>query len=117
MIIQFLVFQPVARHYGVLNCLRACTLVFPLVYFLTPFTALLPTSTARQMALFAVMLGKNAAGVFAFPCTTILLTNSARSLRLLGTLNGVSTSISAIGRYVHSRCKSHMNDCCRQGGC
>jgi len=44
------------------------------------------------------MLLKGIAGVFAFPCITILLTNSAKSLRLLGTLNGVATSLSAIGR-------------------
>jgi len=36
--------------------------------------------------------------IFAFPCSTILLTNSAASLRILGTLNGVATSVSAIGR-------------------
>ena len=33
-----------------------------------------------------------------FPCSTIMLTNSAVSLRLLGTLNGVATSVSAVGR-------------------
>jgi hypothetical protein len=35
---------------------------------------------------------------FAFPCSTILLTNSASSLRILGTLNGIATSVGAIGR-------------------
>ena len=98
MLIQFVVFPPVARRCGVLACLRACTLVFPVVYLLTPFAARVPTDGGRQAAVFACMLLKGAAGVFAFPCTTILLTNSARSLRLLGTLNGVATSISAVGR-------------------
>jgi MFS family permease len=37
-------------------------------------------------------------GIFSFPCSTILLTNSASSLRVLGTLNGFATSFSAIGR-------------------
>lgn len=36
--------------------------------------------------------------IVAFPCTTILLTNSASSLRILGTLNGVATTFSGIGR-------------------
>ena len=36
--------------------------------------------------------------MFAFPCAVILITNSASSYRILGTLNGVSTSISALGR-------------------
>jgi len=37
---------------------------------------------------------------FAFPCSTILLTNSASNLRILGTLNGIATSVGAIGRAV-----------------
>jgi len=45
-----------------------------------------------------LMMVKGFCGIFAFPCSTILLTNSAASLRVLGTLNGVATSVSAIGR-------------------
>jgi hypothetical protein len=100
MFLQFLVFPPVARYYGVLNCLKVATLGYPLAYLLTPFAVLFPTPILQQVALFAIMILKLLAGVFAFPCSTILLTNSARSLRLLGTLNGVATSLSAIGRAV-----------------
>ena len=98
MFIQFLVFPPLARQYGVLTSLKAVSIMFPLIYIVTPFTVLLPTSLSRQCAIFVVMLFKSWAVIFAFPCNTILLTNSARSLRLLGTLNGVATSLSAIGR-------------------
>ena len=44
------------------------------------------------------MIIKCLAGVVAFPCSVILLTNSAVSLRILGTLNGVAVSTSALGR-------------------
>lgn len=98
MFIQFLIFPPVARKYGVLNCLKVCTMVFPFIYVLTPFTALFPTPLTRETCMFALMLCKCWAVIFAFPCSTILLTNSAASLRILGTLNGVATSVSAIGR-------------------
>ena len=98
MLIQFIVFPPVARRLGILNCLKICTLSFPLVYLLTPFTALLPTPLTQQTAMFAVMFCKCWGVIFAFPCSTILLTNSAVSLRILGTLNGVATSVSALGR-------------------
>ena len=54
----------------------------------------------QQVAIFLVMMFKCFAAIFAFPCCTILLTNSAISLRILGTLNGVATSVSAIGRAV-----------------
>ena len=98
MFVQFLVFPPVARRYGVLPCLKVATLMFPLLYVATPFTALMPTAFSQQVAMFAIMIVKSFAVVFAFPCITILLTNSAVSQRVLGTLNGVSTSVSALGR-------------------
>ena len=72
--------------------------MFPLIYVVLPFTALLPTPLAQQIGIFVVMLFKCWCGIFAFPCSTILLTNSAVSLRILGTLNGVATSVSAVGR-------------------
>ncbi|RVX69561.1 hypothetical protein B0A52_06625 [Exophiala mesophila] len=98
MLIQFFVFPPFARRFGVLNCLKACSLAFPFIYVATPFTALLSTNQSRQVAMMALMLVKGFCGIFAFPCSTILLTNSATTLSILGTLNGVATSISAIGR-------------------
>lgn len=98
MLVQFFVFPPFARKYGVLNCLKACSLAFPLIYVATPFTAMLPTNSMRQGVMMLLMLTKGFCGIFAFPCSTILLTNSASTLSVLGTLNGVATSISAIGR-------------------
>lgn len=98
MFIQFFAFPSFARRYGVLPCLKVVTAMFPIAYFLTPFTALLPTSTAQQVGLLIVMMIKCWADIFAFPCSNILLTNSAVSLRVLGTLNGVAISISALGR-------------------
>jgi len=98
MLIQFFVFPPVARKLGILYCLKWCACVFPLVYFVMPFTALLPTQRWQVGCGFIVMMAKCCCGIFAFPCSTILITNSASSLRVLGTLNGFATSVSAIGR-------------------
>ena len=98
MVLQFTLFPWLTRKMGALFCMRACTLIFPATYLVLPYTVLLPTDATRQAAILAVMLIKGVAGVFAFPCITILLTNSARSLRLLGTLNGVATSLSALFR-------------------
>jgi hypothetical protein len=99
MVLQFVVFPPIAKRYGILNCLKVVALFFPVVYVITPFSVLLPQSL-RYVAAFFLIMGKMAAGIFAFPCCTILLTNSASSLTVLGTLNGVGTSFSAIGRGV-----------------
>jgi len=96
--IQFLIFPPLARRLGVLNCLKFVSILFPVAYLITPFTALFTTPLTQQAAIFGVMLIKCWAVIFAFPCTTILLTNSATSLRILGTLNGIAVSVSALGR-------------------
>ncbi|CAK4031307.1 MFS general substrate transporter [Lecanosticta acicola] len=98
MVVQFFVFPPLARKYGVLFWLKVVACAFPIIYFITPFTALLPTTRSQVGCMFTVMLLKCLCGIFAFPCSTILLTNSAASLRTLGTLNGIATSVSAVGR-------------------
>lgn len=100
MLIQFLIFPPVTQRYGSLACLKRAALVYPFMYIITPFTVLIGSDTGRQIAVFILMLVKLTAVVFSFPSCTILLTNSASSLSVLGTLNGVATSVSAIGRGV-----------------
>lgn len=47
-----------------------------------------------------VLTLKGFAGILGFPCVTIMLTNSASSLSILGTLNGVATTLSGVGRAV-----------------
>ncbi|KAI4730231.1 MFS general substrate transporter [Aureobasidium sp. EXF-10728] len=100
MFVQFLIFPPVARKYGVVTCLRVCAVCMPIIYFFVPFTALLPDRTSQEAAIFVLMVVKGFFSTFAFPCSTILLTNSASSLRILGTLNGIATSVGAIGRAI-----------------
>ncbi|KAF1982503.1 MFS general substrate transporter [Aulographum hederae CBS 113979] len=97
---QFVIFPPCARKWGVLNCMRICTIAFPLVYFFAPFSTLMPTPIGKEIFLFLLWSVKGLAGSFGFPSSTILLTNSATSLRTLGTLNGISTAISAVGRAI-----------------
>lgn len=70
----------------------------PLAYFLTPYCVLFPTHQTRMAALLFVMFIKAAGIIVAFPSTTILLTNSCPSLRVLGTLNGYATTFSGLGR-------------------
>lgn len=98
MVIQFLIFPPIARKYGIVGCLRVISVILPFIYAITPFTALLPDRRSQQIAIFIAMNLKNFCTTFAFPCSTILLTNCASSLRVLGTLNGIATSVGAIGR-------------------
>lgn len=74
--------------------------VFPIIYFITPFTALIADDTLRYTVFLLVLVVKGFVVIVGFPCTTILLTNSASSLRILGTLNGFATTFSGLGRAV-----------------
>ncbi|EDN08085.1 conserved hypothetical protein [Histoplasma mississippiense (nom. inval.)] len=100
MLTQFFIFPRAAHRYGVLNCLKVVSVVFPITYFLAPFTVLFPSNASRQIAAFLLMCSKLACVVFAFPCCIILLTNSAKSVSILGTLNGVATGASAVGKAI-----------------
>lgn len=95
---QFLLFPPLARNLGVLNCLRIAFLIYPVIFFITPFVSLIPDPTTKQVVMIGLLVVRGLAGTFAFPTSTIMLTNSAASLQVLGTINGVATSVSAIGR-------------------
>ena len=98
MFIQFFIFPYLAKHWGVLKLLKTVSIIVPFTYVITPFTALLPTPTSQQVGVMLVMLVKSFTAICAFPCTMILLTNSATALRVLGTLNGIAVSLSALGR-------------------
>ncbi|KAL2122763.1 hypothetical protein VTJ04DRAFT_3218 [Mycothermus thermophilus] len=97
-VIQFFLFPALCARFGVLNCYRVASILFVPLYFLTPYTALLPSALTRYTALLSILLVKGFAVIVGFPCVTILLTNSATSLRVLGTLNGFATTFSALGR-------------------
>ncbi|KAK0730422.1 major facilitator superfamily domain-containing protein [Lasiosphaeris hirsuta] len=99
-IIQFFLFPVLCARFGVLNCFKVATMVFPLVYLLTPYTALIQDDFLRFAALLGLMFVKGVVVIVGFPCTTIMLTNSASSVRILGTLNGFATAFSGIGRAV-----------------
>lgn len=97
MFVQFLIFPVAARRYGVLNCYKVVASLFPFIYAITPFVVLVPESI-RMATVFVLMVCKLFLVIFCFPCCTILLTNSAANLEVLGTLNGVGVSVSAVGR-------------------
>lgn len=67
---------------------------------LLPYTALIQDDNLRYGFFLALMFVKGCVVIIAFPCTTIMLTNSAASLRILGTLNGFATTFSGIGRAI-----------------
>ncbi|KAG5984349.1 hypothetical protein E4U55_005127 [Claviceps digitariae] len=97
-LVQFVIFSPMVGRWGVLNCYKACCVIMPLVYIITPYTSLFATPTKRLAALAFVLSLKAFSVIVAFPAVIILLTNSCRSLHILGTLNGFVTMFSGFGR-------------------
>jgi MFS family permease len=95
---QFFVFPPLARKVGVLNCFRFCSLIHPLYMFIMPYMVLLPNPTLRWSAVLFTMCTKAASSVIAFPSLTVLITNSASSPAVLGTVNGAAVTVAGFGR-------------------
>lgn len=100
MFVQFIIFPPVAKRFGVLTCMKTCTVLFPVIYIVFPFTSLIESDQKQQIIGLLLIACKCCMTVFAFPCNAILLTNSSASAGTLGTLNGVATSVAEIGRTI-----------------
>ncbi|KAF2182342.1 MFS general substrate transporter, partial [Zopfia rhizophila CBS 207.26] len=99
--IQLTIFPLLARRFGTLGSFKVSSLIFPLIYVLVPFLVLLPPSKFMgRLAILALLLSKSTGTTISFPCSMILLSNSATSKRILGTLNGLATSTSALCRGV-----------------
>lgn len=106
--LQFLFFPPITKYFGVIPCFRFSAALLPLTYFTMPLTALYAGTTASYATMTMLMFLKLIANIFYFPCCTILLTNSASSVEILGTLNGLATSVSGIGRALGPACIGYI---------
>ncbi|TQV98559.1 MFS transporter [Cordyceps javanica] len=87
--VQFILYPALVARWAI---------ALPLVYLITPYASLFTTERARFLAIIAVMILKAFCIIIAFPSTTILLTNSCTSLRVLSSLNGFATMFSALCR-------------------
>lgn len=96
-ILQIVLYPPFVKNFGVLFSLKVSSVAFIFLYLTVPFSVLVPSAKGREACLFAAMIVKTALTMIAWPSSTILITNSASSPALLGTLNGVATSVGAVG--------------------
>ncbi|EWC44781.1 hypothetical protein DRE_06419 [Drechslerella stenobrocha 248] len=107
---QLLIYPPVQHRLGTLRSYRWSLLLFPLAYILTPFLAVLP-STTRDLRLpaagpvvwagiVATQFVQVSGRTFAAPGNVILLINSVENRRALGTVNGLGSSLASLARAV-----------------
>jgi hypothetical protein len=90
-------FPMAVRRLGALGLFRSLALSYPLLYLVTPYVGLLPPST-RMAGVYALAVWKCTLATLVYPSNAILLTNSAPSLLVLGTINGVAASTASLSR-------------------
>lgn len=94
---QMFLFPYVVKRFGTLNTFRFVLMVWPVLYFLVPYTALLP-ERLQTIGIAFCLLWKITAAVLAYPANAIMLTNSAPSMLVLGLINGVAASTASLSR-------------------
>jgi hypothetical protein len=97
MIVTVFFFPIVVRRFGALGLLKLITISYPILYITTPYLVLLPNSL-RMVGVYGVVIWKCTFATMAYPSNAILLANSAPSLLMLGTINGVASSTASLSR-------------------
>lgn len=97
MIATIFFFPYVVRKLGALNLFRVLAFAYPFLYFTTPYMGLLPEHL-KIAGIYFLVIWKCTFMTMAYPSNAILLTNSAPSLFLLGTINGVAASTASLSR-------------------
>jgi len=97
MLATIFLFPFVVRRLGALGLFRLIALSYPILYLTTPYLVLLPPSL-RMIGVYFVVIWKCTFSTMAYPANAILLTNSAPSLLMLGTINGVAASTASLSR-------------------
>ncbi|KAK6331377.1 hypothetical protein TWF730_004459 [Orbilia blumenaviensis] len=99
---QFLVFTPFVHFFGVLRTFRFVTITYPFIYLLTPYIAFLPHDNDGLLftVIYIVLSFKTIYGCLIYPLNSILLTNAAPSLLVLGSINGAAGSVASCMRAI-----------------
>lgn len=107
--LQFLLYPWANGKFGLMRCFRMSLFFFPMAYYLAPYLALLPSTTAPPEAasgaiiwlgISFVLFLQVAARTFALPASIILLNNSSPHPSVLATIHGIGNACSATFRTV-----------------
>ncbi|MCJ1322140.1 hypothetical protein MMC15_007485 [Xylographa vitiligo] len=90
-------FPIIVQRFGTLATFRFVVMSWPVLYFIVPYLVFLPEHL-QYGGIFFCLMWKITAQVLAFPAMTILITNSAPSMMVLGLINGVAASIASLAR-------------------
>ncbi|KAH6635327.1 major facilitator superfamily domain-containing protein [Chaetomium sp. MPI-SDFR-AT-0129] len=90
-------FPMITERLGPLRLFKLMSILYPLLYFFTPYIVLLPESL-RMTSVYIIVVWKCTFSTLAYPANAILLTNSAPTTLTLGTINGAAASTASLCR-------------------
>ncbi|KAK3316643.1 major facilitator superfamily domain-containing protein [Apodospora peruviana] len=103
-LLQLFIYPRIQARLGTLGVFRISLILFPLVYLLAPYLSLLPDTGAlaflRWFGLGIIVWGQIMARTMAIPSTVILLTESAPTKSVLGTVHGAGNMLASLARAV-----------------
>lgn len=90
-------FPMITERMGPLRLFQFMSVMYPLLYFFTPYIVLLPESL-RMVSVYIIVVWKCTFSTLAYPSNAILITNSAPTTLTLGTINGAAASTASLCR-------------------
>jgi len=90
-------FPLITKRLGPLRLFKLMSILYPLLYFFTPYIVLLPESL-RMASVYIIVIWKCTFSTLAYPSNAILITNSAPTTLTLGTINGAAASTASLCR-------------------
>jgi MFS family permease len=97
MVAQLFLFPWLSKKLGSLRTFWITMCLYPVLYMLAPYLALLPENL-RIPGLVFLLIGKVTFQSLSYPSLAIILANSSPSKRVLGTLNGAAASSASVCR-------------------
>ncbi|KAH7328204.1 major facilitator superfamily domain-containing protein [Stachybotrys elegans] len=96
---NYVIVPNVTRRLGSLRIFRLLACSYFMLYLVTPYLVLLPREMMMP-AIYILVIWKCTFSTIAYPSNAILLANSAPSMQVLGTINGIAASTASLSRAV-----------------
>jgi hypothetical protein len=113
---QVFLFPVAARYWGSLKTFRFVVISWPILYVIVPYLVLLPPRL-QMPGVYLCLFWRVTAQVLAYPSHAIMLTNSAPSMLVLGTINGVAASTASLSRAFGPTVSGFVNSWGLKLGC
>lgn len=94
---QLFLFPFLVNRLGALRTLRLALFIWPPIYFAVPYLILLPSALQIPVA-YVALLSKITLHVICFPAVNVLLANTIPSRNVMGSINGLASSIASLSR-------------------